>query len=87
MGAKATQALARFGRRRASNDELALPPPPDSKLKASLHAQQALCHEAKGNKLAPRDSWRAAALEAGLITPERAGRRTDKKYGWAAVTS
>ena len=80
-------ALARLGRRNAPREEFALPPPPDSKLKASLHAQEALCHEAKGNLLAARDSWRAAALEAGLITPERAGRRTDRKYGWAAVTS
>lgn len=80
-------ALARLGRRNAPREEFALPPPLDSKLKASLHAQEALCHEAKGNLLAARDSWRAAALEAGLITPERAGRRTDRKYGWAAVTS
>jgi glycosyltransferase involved in cell wall biosynthesis len=85
-GARVAQALARLGRA-APKDEFALPPPPDSKLKASLHAQEAICHEAKGNLLAARDSWHAAALEAGLITPERAGRRTDKKYGWAAVTS
>jgi glycosyltransferase involved in cell wall biosynthesis len=86
-GAAVSQALARLGHGAAPKEEFALPPPPDSKLKAGLHAQEAICHETKGNPLAARDSWRAAALEAGLITPERAGRRTDRKYGWAAVTS
>jgi GT2 family glycosyltransferase len=86
-GAKISQGLTRLGRRRAPKDGFALPPSPDGKLKASLHAQEALCHETKGTLLAARDSWRAAALEAGLITPERAGRRADRKYGWAAVTS
>ena len=80
-------ALTRLGRRGASKDEFALPPSPDSRLKGSLHAQEAICHEAKGNLLAARDSWHAAALEAGLVTPERVGRRTDRKYGWAAVTN
>ncbi|HEY4166113.1 MAG TPA: glycosyltransferase [Reyranella sp.] len=80
--------LARLGRRApAPKEELALPPPPDSKLKARLHAQEALCHEAKGNLLAARDSWHAAALAVGVVTPEQVGRRTDRKYGWAAVTS
>jgi glycosyltransferase involved in cell wall biosynthesis len=80
--------LAQLGRRAPEpKDELALPPPPDSTLKASLHAQEALCHEAKGNLLAARDSWRAAALAAGIVTPEQVGRRTDREYGWAAVTS
>ena len=80
-------ALARLGRRGGPKDEFALPPPPDSRLKASLHAQEAICHEAKGNLSAACDSWHSAALEAGLVTPERVGRRTDRKYGWAAVTN
>ncbi len=80
--------LAQLGRRApAPKDELALPPPPDSRLKAGLHAQEALCHEAKGNLLAARDSWHAAALADGVVTPEQVGHRTDRKYGWAAVTS
>lgn len=80
--------LAQLGRHApAPKDEFALPPPLDSKLKASLHAQEALCHEAKGNLLAARDSWHAAALAVSVVTPEQVGRRTDREYGWAAVTS
>jgi glycosyltransferase involved in cell wall biosynthesis len=80
--------LARLGRRApAPKDELALPPPPDSRLKASLHAQEAICHEAKGILTAALDSWHAAALAVGAVTPEQVGHRTDRKYGWAAVTS
>lgn len=81
------RALARLGRRSAPKDAFALPPPPDRRLKASLHAREAICHEAKGNLLAARDSWHAAALAAGVVTPEQVGRRTDREYGWAAVTS
>jgi hypothetical protein len=77
-------AQKRFGRRAAA-EELALPPPPDGRLRAALHAREALAHEARGNLPAARDAWHAAALAAGLITPEQAGRRTDKKYGWASA--
>ena len=43
----------------------------------------------KGGAMRPR---RGAAgmlplLAAGLLTPAEAGYRTDRKYGWAAVTS
>lgn len=79
--------LAQFGRRAPPQDEFALPPPPDSKLKAGLYAQEALCHEARENGPAARGSWHAAAVAAGLLTPAEAGYRTDRKYGWAAVTS
>jgi glycosyltransferase involved in cell wall biosynthesis len=71
----------------APKDEFPLPPPPDARLKASLHAQEALCHEAAGNLLAAGGSWRAAALAAGLVTAGEAGYRADGKYGWAPVTS
>jgi glycosyltransferase involved in cell wall biosynthesis len=67
--------------------QFALPPAADVRLKARLHAQEALCHEARGNPLAARDSWRAAAVAAGLLTPEQAGYRTDRKYGWAGIES
>ena len=80
--------LARLGRRAPEpKDELPLPPPPGSRLKASLHAQEAICHETKGILLAAQDSWHAAALSVGVVTPEQVGHRTDRKYGWAAVTS
>ena len=72
---------------RSNSGDLALPPPPDDRLKAGLYAQQALCYEARGNASAARDSWHAAGLAAGLIGPEEAGYRTDRKYGWAAATS
>jgi hypothetical protein len=86
-GAAWRRALARLGRRSAPKEAFALPPPPDSRLKASLHAREAICHEAKGNLLSARDSWHTAALAAGVVTPEQVGRRTDREYGWAAVTS
>jgi hypothetical protein len=79
-------ALERRPDARKSGD-LALPPPPDGKLKAALYAQQALCYEARGNTLAARDSWRAAAVAASLLEAKDAGYRTDRKYGWAPVTS
>jgi glycosyltransferase involved in cell wall biosynthesis len=69
----------------APKDELAFPPRAEGKLRAGLHAQEALCYEARGNNLAARDSWHAAAVSAGLITAEEAGYRTDRKYGWAAA--
>jgi glycosyltransferase involved in cell wall biosynthesis len=76
------------GRRPAApKDEFPLPPPPDARLKASLHAQEAICHEAAGNLLAASGSWRAAALAAGWLTAAQAGYRADGKYGWAPVTS
>jgi hypothetical protein len=87
LGAKISGMLMRRGHIAAAKEEFALPPPLDSKLKAGLYAQQALCYEARGNALAARDSWHAAALAAGLLTPEEAGYRTDRKYGWASVTS
>jgi glycosyltransferase involved in cell wall biosynthesis len=68
-----------------NSGDLVLPPPPDSSLKAGLYARQALCYEARGNVHAARDSWHAAGLAAGLIGPEEAGYRTDRKYGWAAA--
>jgi glycosyltransferase involved in cell wall biosynthesis len=71
----------------AAKDEFALPRRPDGRLKAGLHAQEALCHEVRDNPLAARDSWHAAAVAAGLLTAEEAGYRTDRKYGWAPVTS
>jgi glycosyltransferase involved in cell wall biosynthesis len=83
--AKMSEMLTQRRRTAAAKDELALPPPPDSRLKAGLYAQQALCYEARGNSLSARDSWHAAALEAGLLTREQAGYRTDLKYGWASV--
>jgi glycosyltransferase involved in cell wall biosynthesis len=67
--------------------DLSLPPPPDPKLKAALYAQQALCYEARDNAMAARDSWRAAAVAAGLLEAKEAGYRTDRKYGWTTVTS
>lgn len=70
----------------AAKDEFALPPRPDSRLKAGIYAQEALCHEARGNPLAARDSWHAAAVAAGLLTAAEAGYRTDRNYGWAPVT-
>jgi hypothetical protein len=70
---------------RPNSGDLALPPPPDSKLKAGLYAQQALCYEARGNVLAARDSWHAAGLAAGLLGRAEAGYRTDRNYGWAAA--
>jgi glycosyltransferase involved in cell wall biosynthesis len=85
IAGKVSEALFRRLRRAASKDALALPPRPDSKLKASLYAQEALCHEARDNPLAARDSWHAAALAAGLLTAEEAGYRTDRKYGWAGL--
>jgi hypothetical protein len=85
--AKIPGTLTQLGHRAATKDELALPPPLDSKLKARLYAQEALCHEARGNAFAARDGWHAAALAAGLLTSEEAGRRTDRKYGWASVTT
>jgi glycosyltransferase involved in cell wall biosynthesis len=83
--ARISMALERRPSRPNSGD-LALPPPPDGKLKASLYAQQALCYEARGNMLAARDSWHAAGLAAGLLGREEAGYRTDRKYGWAAAS-
>jgi len=87
IGAKISRTSMRLGKRNVPTDQFALPPPPDARLKAGLYAQEALCHEGRGNLLAARDCWRAAALGAGLITLEQAGRRTDRKYGWASVTS
>ncbi|HYD04396.1 MAG TPA: glycosyltransferase [Reyranella sp.] len=87
ISARISGRLAQPGHRRAATDEFAMPPPPDGKLKAGLHAQEALCHEARGNRLAARDSWHAAAVAAGLITPEEAGYRTDRKYGWSGIAS
>ncbi len=87
LAAKISVALAQLGRRTPPKDEFPLPPPPDSKLKAELYAQEALCHEARGNALAARDSWHAAAVAAGLLTAAEAGYRTDRRYGWAAVMS
>ena len=66
---------------------LAFPPRADGMLRAGLYAQEALCYEARGNDLAARDSWHAAAVAAGLIGPAEAGYRTDRKYGWSAVDS
>lgn len=86
IGARISGALSRGGQPVAEKDQFALPPPPDSRLKAGLHAREALCHEARDNPLAARDSWHAAAVAAGLLTPEQAGFRTDRKYGWASVT-
>lgn len=79
--------LARPDRRASEKGEFALPPPPDSRLKAILYAREALCHEARDNRLAACDSWHAAAVAAGLLTPAQAGYRTDRQYGWAGVTS
>jgi GT2 family glycosyltransferase len=87
VGARVSQTLAQLGRRAPPKEGFALPPAPDGRLKASLHAREAICHEAKSNLLAARASWHAAALAAGLITPEQVGRQTVRKYGWAGVTS
>ena len=88
LGARISGSLARGDQPAAEKEaEFALPPPPDSRLKASLHAREALCYEARGNPLAARDGWHAAAVAAGLLTPEQAGYRTDRKYGWAGATS
>jgi hypothetical protein len=86
IGAKLLAMLARIGHRAPAQHQFALPPAPDSKLKAALYSQEALCHEARGNDLAAREAWHAAAVAGGLITPEDAGYRTDRKYGWAGVS-
>jgi len=77
---------AQAERRPEPKDELAYPPRPDGRARAALHAQEALCHEARGNSLAAQGGWHAAAVAAGLITAEEAGYRTDRKYGWSAAT-
>jgi glycosyltransferase involved in cell wall biosynthesis len=87
LAARISGALAQVGRRTPPKAEFPLPPPPDSKLKAELYAQEALCHEARGNVLAARDSWHAIALATGLLTAAEAGYRTDRKYGWTAQTT
>jgi glycosyltransferase involved in cell wall biosynthesis len=87
IGAKISKTVAQFGKRGAPLDEFALPPPPDRRLKSALYAQEALCHEARGNQSAARHCWHTAAISAGLITNEQAGRPTNRKYGWAGVTS
>jgi glycosyltransferase involved in cell wall biosynthesis len=88
-GARLSATLARLGNREAPKpkESLTLPPPPDARLKSVLYAQEALCHEARGNLSAASECWHAAAIAAGSITPAQAGRRTDKKYGWAGVSS
>jgi hypothetical protein len=84
--ARVALALERRPKKPAPGD-LALPQPPDNKLRAALYAQQALCYEARENALAAQDSWHAAAFAAGLLAADEAGYRTDRKYGWAAVTA
>jgi glycosyltransferase involved in cell wall biosynthesis len=69
-----------------ATQQFAMPPRPDDKLKAAMHAQEALGHEARGNLLAARNSWHAASVAAGLLTPAEAGYRTDRKYGWSSIT-
>jgi glycosyltransferase involved in cell wall biosynthesis len=86
IGASISGALARFGKGNAPPAGSALPAPPDGRLKSVLYAQEALCHEARGNQLAARDCWHTAAITAGLVTNEQAGRPTNRKYGWAGVT-
>ena len=71
----------------AAPEQFAIPPRPDSQLKAAMHAQEALGYEARGNLLAARSSWHAVALTAGLLTPSEAGYRTDRKYGWSSTAS
>jgi hypothetical protein len=67
------------------NGELAMPGRPDSKTRAALYAQEALSHEARDNPLAARVGWHAVAVAAGVLTPEEAGYRTDRKYGWSSI--
>jgi glycosyltransferase involved in cell wall biosynthesis len=86
IAGKLSALLAQIGRRSPAQHEFALPPVPDSKLKAALYSQEALCHEARGNGLAAREAWHAAAVAGGLITPKDAGYRTDRKYGWAGLS-
>jgi glycosyltransferase involved in cell wall biosynthesis len=87
ISAKIAGLLAQLGHRAPTKDDFAFPAPPDGKLRASLYAQEALCHEARGNVSAAHDSWHAAARAAGLLTPGEAGYRTDRKYGWASATA
>ncbi len=87
IASRISTSLTQPGRRRDAKEEFAMPPRPSGTLRARLHAQEALSHEARSNLLSARASWHAAALSAGLLSPEEAGYRTDRKYGWAEVAS
>ena len=49
VAARLSGMLAQLGRPAPPKDEFALPPPPDSKLKAGLYAQEASRYEERGN--------------------------------------
>jgi hypothetical protein len=63
------------------------PPSPDRKLKARLYAEMAQSYEAKSLLPQAIDSWRFAAIAAGVYVPEDESFRADRKQGWADAGS
>jgi glycosyltransferase involved in cell wall biosynthesis len=68
-------------------NEIRTPPLPDRKLKARLYAEMAQSFEAKNLLPQAIDSWRFAAIAAGVYVPEDESFRADRKQGWADARS
>ncbi len=77
-----------FGRKPpAIAGEIRTPPPPDRQLKARLYAEMALSYEAKNRIPQALESWRFAAIAAGVHEPADENLRADRKQGWADASS
>jgi glycosyltransferase involved in cell wall biosynthesis len=68
-------------------NEIRTPPSPDRKLKARLYAEMAQSYEAKNLIAQAIDSWRFAAIAAGVYVPDDESFRADRKQGWADAGS
>jgi len=62
--------------------DIRTPPPPDKKLKAHLYVEMARSYERAGLGAQALESWRFAAITAGIYIPDDELYRVDRKQGW-----
>jgi glycosyltransferase involved in cell wall biosynthesis len=62
--------------------EIRTPPPPDRMLKARLYVEMAHSYERAGRTAQALESWRFAAVAAGIYIPDDELLRADRKQGW-----
>jgi glycosyltransferase involved in cell wall biosynthesis len=63
--------------------EIRTPSPPNRMLKARLYVEMAQSYERAGLRVQALESWRAAAITAGIYIPDDKLLRLDRKQGWA----